>query len=126
MIFISRFTPLFLFVCCFYVPVFHFFVIHHTKPPFITAHFRSSLHVFASLHVKARPGRFLFLSMYVAIEWDGCNVVAYTAWSVMDNFEWAMFCLHQVNFSDPTLERVPKQSAYFYNELIVNNGWPLP
>lgn len=75
--------------------------------------------------------RYLFPSMCLAIQLDGCNVAAYTAWSVMDNFEWAdgyeaTFGLHQVNFSDPTLERVPKQSAYFYNQLIIDNGWPLP
>src|SRR6218665_3799144 len=34
-----------------YIPVFHFFIIHHYKKlPFITAHFRSSLHICASLH----------------------------------------------------------------------------
>lgn len=73
----------------------------------------------------------VYFHMSIAIRLDGCNVAVYTAWSLMDNFEWdngfdETFGLHQVNFSDPTLERVPKQSAYFYKQLIIDNGWPLP
>ncbi|XP_066277899.1 cytosolic beta-glucosidase-like [Branchiostoma lanceolatum] len=64
-----------------------------------------------------------------AIEEDQVKVRAYTAWSFMDNFEWARgyterFGLHYVNFTDPSRPRTPKQSAKFYSDIIANNGFP--
>ncbi|XP_035772763.1 myrosinase 1-like [Anopheles albimanus] len=58
-----------------------------------------------------------------AIVDDGCHVVGYTAWSIIDNFEWLRgysekFGLFYVNFSSPLLERVPKQSASFMASVI--------
>lgn len=46
----------------------------------------------------------------------------------MDNFEWVRgyserFGLHFVNFSDPSRPRVPKASARFFRDLIINNGF---
>jgi len=40
----------------------------------------------------------------------------------MDNFEWntgysERFGIHYVNFTDPERERVPKGSAYWYQEV---------
>ena len=48
----------------------------------------------------------------------------------MDNFEWqsgfkSTFGLHHVNLTDdPELRRVPKESVSFFQQLIVDNGWP--
>jgi len=61
-------------------------------------------------------------SLSSAIKLDDCNVQGYTAWSLMDNFEWGVgyaerFGLHYVNFSDPTRTRVPKGSAYWYHQV---------
>lgn len=59
---------------------------------------------------------------------DGCNVVGYTAWSLMDNLEWLAgytqkFGIHYVNFSDPARPRTPKASARYFASIIANNGF---
>uniref|UniRef100_H2Y3C5 beta-glucosidase n=1 Tax=Ciona intestinalis TaxID=7719 RepID=H2Y3C5_CIOIN len=57
-----------------------------------------------------------------AINEDDVKVKGYTAWSLMDNFEWAegyseRFGLHWVNFTDPERPRIPKKSASYYKSL---------
>jgi len=64
-----------------------------------------------------------------AIVIDGCNVKAYTIWSFMDDFEWSggytqCFGLINVNFTDPARKRTPKDSYYWYKQLIKDNGFP--
>ena len=54
----------------------------------------------------------------------GANIKGYMAWSLLDNFEWALgydkrFGLVHVDFN--TLKRTPKNSFYFYKKLINNN-----
>ena len=56
---------------------------------------------------------------------NGVNLKGYFAWSFMDNFEWASgydkrFGLHYVDFE--TLERIPKQSALWFRQVIQKNG----
>ena len=60
----------------------------------------------------------------MAIE-DGVPCSGYFAWSLMDNFEWAQgfsqrFGLIWVDFE--TLERIPKDSYYWYKKYISANG----
>jgi len=64
-----------------------------------------------------------------AINEDKCEVKGYTAWSLMDNFEWGAgytekFGLHYVNFTDPNRPRVAKDSARFYTQVIKDHGFP--
>ncbi|VVD05286.1 unnamed protein product [Leptidea sinapis] len=58
-----------------------------------------------------------------AIEIDGCNVVAYTAWSLMDNFEWnygisIKFGLFEVDYEDENRKRTARWSVLWYKHLI--------
>ena len=58
-----------------------------------------------------------------AIE-NGVNVSGYFAWSLLDNFEWALGYQQQfglVHVDMETLTRTPKASAFWYSELIKNN-----
>jgi|TARA_B110000438_G_scaffold33744_1_gene33337 beta-glucosidase len=55
---------------------------------------------------------------------DGVQCKGYFAWSLLDNFEWAQgftqrFGLVWVDFE--TLERIPKESFYWYKNYITNN-----
>lgn len=63
-------------------------------------------------------------ALHQAIE-KGIPVIGYTAWSIMDNFEWAegfdpRFGLIYVDYR--TLERIPKDSFYWYQSVIKNGG----
>ncbi|XP_047578460.1 lactase/phlorizin hydrolase [Lutra lutra] len=62
---------------------------------------------------------------------DKVDLRGYTVWSVMDNFEWATgfaerFGLHFVNYTDPSLPRIPKASAKFFASIARCNGFPDP
>lgn len=60
-----------------------------------------------------------------AINEDGCDVIGYTAWSIIDNFEWLRgysehFGLFAVNMTSPKKERTAKKSAGFLHDVIKN------
>ncbi|KAK6484922.1 lactase-phlorizin hydrolase-like [Huso huso] len=62
---------------------------------------------------------------------DGVKLRGYTAWSLMDSFEWLNgysigFGLHHVDFKSPSRQRTPKRSAHYFSEIISKNGFPLP
>ncbi|XP_066544255.1 lactase/phlorizin hydrolase [Amia ocellicauda] len=62
---------------------------------------------------------------------DGVDIRGYTAWTLMDNLEWATgfaerFGLFYVNQSNPALPRTPKKSAARYSTIIRCNGFPDP
>lgn len=56
---------------------------------------------------------------------DGVDVRGYFQWSILDNFEWAegykeRFGLVHVDYQ--TQQRTPKDSAYWYKNIIASNG----
>ncbi|XP_036407776.1 beta-klotho [Megalops cyprinoides] len=64
-----------------------------------------------------------------AIVHDGVQVFGYTAWSLVDGFEWnygyrVRRGLFYVSFEFPDKTRAPKTSAKFYKRVIANNGFP--
>jgi len=74
--------------------------------------------------------RIAFLRDHVATAYraikDGVKLKGYFVWSIMDNFEWAegytkRFGLIHVDYQ--TLKRTPKKSAYWYKQLIADNGF---
>ena len=75
------------------------------------------------------PGRIDFTARYLseyhrAYE-DGILLMGYFHWSLMDNFEWAegyneRFGLIYIDFC--TQERILKDSAYWYRDVIASNG----
>ncbi|XP_050546381.1 myrosinase 1-like [Daktulosphaira vitifoliae] len=60
-----------------------------------------------------------------AIYQNKCNVIGYTCWSLIDNFEWMdgyryHFGMVHVDFNDPLRQRVPKASYQFYKNVVTN------
>ncbi|CAH1162763.1 unnamed protein product [Phaedon cochleariae] len=78
--------------------------------------------------------RILFYHDYMsatldAIHYDGVNVIAYTAWSLLDNFEWLLgytshYGSYYIDFNDPHRRRVPKTSARFLKDVCTYKALP--
>ena len=56
---------------------------------------------------------------------EGVDIRGYYEWSLMDNFEWSLgydkrFGLVHVDFE--TMDRTPRESAFWYREVIKRNG----
>lgn len=67
-----------------------------------------------------------FAAAYEAIS-EGCQCKGYFVWSLLDNYEWGFgfskrFGLIFVDYAD-NLKRIPKDSAYFYRQVISRNGF---
>uniref|UniRef100_A0A8C5LQS4 Klotho beta n=1 Tax=Leptobrachium leishanense TaxID=445787 RepID=A0A8C5LQS4_9ANUR len=65
-----------------------------------------------------------------AIKHDNINVIGYTAWSLMDGFEWQdgfkiRRGLFYLDFGSKDRRITPKSSAFYYKQIIRDNGFPL-
>ncbi|XP_054845990.1 beta-klotho [Eublepharis macularius] len=65
-----------------------------------------------------------------AIKYDKIDVFGYTAWSLLDGFEWQHAYsirrgLFYVDFNSKEKERIPKSSALYYKQIIQENGFPM-
>uniref|UniRef100_A0A3Q2Q236 Klotho beta n=1 Tax=Fundulus heteroclitus TaxID=8078 RepID=A0A3Q2Q236_FUNHE len=63
-----------------------------------------------------------------AIKFDGVQVFGYSAWSLVDGFEWnygygVRRGLFYIDFSQPNRTRVPKTTAHYYKQIIADNGF---
>ncbi len=66
-----------------------------------------------------------YLSQYKRAADDGVPLVGYGIWSIIDNFEWSegytkRFGLVYIDYE--TQERIPKDSYYWYKNIISENG----
>uniref|UniRef100_A0A3Q2Z2Z8 Klotho beta n=1 Tax=Hippocampus comes TaxID=109280 RepID=A0A3Q2Z2Z8_HIPCM len=64
-----------------------------------------------------------------AVRLDGIRLLGYTAWSLVDGFEWnynysVRRGLFYVDFTHPNRTRTPKTSAQYYRQIIADNGFP--
>ena len=67
-----------------------------------------------------------FLAAHRAIE-NGVPLAGYFVWSFIDNFEWAWGYTQRfgiVHIDYATQKRIPKDSAYWYSEVIAKNALP--
>lgn len=60
---------------------------------------------------------------------DGVRVFGYSAWSLVDGFEWTNGFkvrrgLFYVDFSQANRTRSPKTSAQYYRHVVTNDGFP--
>ncbi|XP_029419437.1 beta-klotho isoform X3 [Nannospalax galili] len=65
-----------------------------------------------------------------AIKFDEIGVFGYSAWSLLDGFEWQEAYttrrgLFYVDFNSEQKERKPKSSAHYYKQIIKENGFTL-
>lgn len=113
--------------CLYWAP--KFLYERYQKPVYITENGMSA-HDWVSLDGKVHdPNRIDFNHRYLrefkrAAE-DGVDAAGYFAWSVMDNFEWGYgyserFGMIYVDYR--TQERILKDSAYDFREIIRSNG----
>jgi beta-glucosidase/6-phospho-beta-glucosidase/beta-galactosidase len=61
---------------------------------------------------------------------ENCNIVGYTVWSLIDNFEWndgytTYLGIFSVDMNSATKERSPKRSARFFRDVIANRKFEM-
>lgn len=106
------------------------FLYERYKKPILITENGMSCHDTISLDGKCHdPNRIDYTHRYLlelkkAID-DNVDIIGYFHWSLMDNFEWTWgyqqrFGIVHIDFQ--TLKRTPKDSFYWYKDVIKNNG----
>ena len=73
--------------------------------------------------------RIVYIALYLSAIKEaidlGVDVKGYFHWSLMDNFEWGSYLprMGLVDVDFETFKRTPKDSAWFYKDIIENNGF---
>jgi beta-glucosidase len=106
-----------------------FFYERYRCPIFITENGMSNVDWVARDGKVHDPARIDFLQRYLlelhrAIQ-DGTDIRGYFQWTLIDNFEWAEGFKERFGlvYVDPdTQKRTPKDSAYWYKDLVASNG----
>ncbi|XP_010144658.1 PREDICTED: beta-klotho [Buceros rhinoceros silvestris] len=89
---------------------------------------------FTDSHVKTDDTTAIYMmknfinKVLQAIRYDNIDVFGYTAWSLLDGFEWQHAYtirrgLFYVDFESEKKERIPKSSALYYRQIIQENGF---
>ncbi|CAK6433226.1 unnamed protein product [Pipistrellus nathusii] len=89
---------------------------------------------FTDSHVKTEDTTAIYMmknflnQVLQAIRFDEIRVFGYTAWSLLDGFEWqdgytTRRGLFYVDFNSKQKERRPKSSAHYYKQIIRENGF---
>ncbi|XP_078534447.1 beta-klotho isoform X2 [Lissotriton helveticus] len=90
---------------------------------------------FTKSHVKTEDTTAMYLmkkfinEVLQAIKYEDVNVFGYTAWSLLDGFEWQFGHkirrgLYYIDFNSKEKERIPKSTALFYKQIVRHNGFP--
>ncbi|CAH6891576.1 Klb [Phodopus roborovskii] len=84
------------------------------------------------MHAPGEKGNLtaVYIVGHNLIKFDEIQVFGYTAWSLLDGFEWQYAYttrrgLFYVDFNSEQKERKPKTSAHYYRQIIQENGFPL-
>jgi len=106
------------------------FLYQNYQKPIIISENGMSAHDTVSLDGQVHdPNRIDYLHRYLRFlkkaADEGVDIAGYFEWSLMDNFEWASayndrFGIVYVDYQ--TQERIPKDSAYWYQQTIEQNG----
>lgn len=73
--------------------------------------------------------RIVYITLYLSAIKEamdmGVDVRGYSYWSLLDNYEWGSYVptFGICSVDKKTFERTPKPSAYFYRDIIQNNGF---
>ena len=111
----------------------NYFILCHFSvliPPPISFWYKTKYlqnHILRTINIGNTLNRIIYI-LFTALN-DGVNVKGYTAWSLLDKFEWnkgfsERFGFYHIDFKNKNKPRYPKASADYYKKIISANGFP--